>query len=83
MLPFPSPEDIPSPESKPASLACVSRVGRGFFTTVPPGRPIKEDAKETSMAVHWLRLQTSSARGVSSVLGKETKIPYASGSKIK
>ena len=34
-LPFPSPGDLPDPEIKPVSL----RLGGGFFTTEPPGKP--------------------------------------------
>ena len=34
-LPFPPPEDLPSPGIKPASAALAG----GIFTTVPPGKP--------------------------------------------
>ena len=37
-LPFPSPEDLPDPEIKPASLTSPELAGR-FFTTVPCGKP--------------------------------------------
>ena len=37
-LPFPTPEDLPDPEIKPASLVSPALTG-GFFTTVPPGKP--------------------------------------------
>ena len=36
-LPFPSPRDLPNPGIKPTSLALAG----GFFTTVPPGKPLK------------------------------------------
>ena len=37
-LPISSPEDLPSPEIKPMSLASPTLAG-GFFPTVPPGKP--------------------------------------------
>ena len=37
-MPFPTPEDLPDPEIKPASLVSPALTG-GFFTTVPPGKP--------------------------------------------
>ena len=39
-LPFPTPGDLPSPGIEPASLASPAFAG-SFFTTVPPGKPIK------------------------------------------
>ena len=36
-LSFPSPEDLPDPGMEPASPALAS----GFFTTEPPGKPLK------------------------------------------
>ena len=36
-LPFPSPEDLPSPGIQPAS----SSLAGGFFTTEPPGKPCR------------------------------------------
>ena len=38
-LPFPTPEDLPDPEIKAASLE-PSALVRGFFTTEPPGKLI-------------------------------------------
>ena len=38
-FPFPSPEDLPDPGIEPESLASPA-LADGFFTTVPPGRPI-------------------------------------------
>ena len=38
-LPFPSPGDLPDPEIEPASPASPALAG-GFFTTVPPGKPL-------------------------------------------
>ena len=35
-LPFPSPGDLPDPETEPMSPALAG----GFFTTEPPGKPI-------------------------------------------
>ena len=37
-LPFPSPEDLPNPEIKTASLESPALAG-GFLSTVPPGEP--------------------------------------------
>ena len=37
-LPFPSPGDLPNPETEPASPAAPALAGR-FFTTEPPGKP--------------------------------------------
>ena len=39
-LPFPPPGDLPDPGIKPVSLY-VSWIADGFFTTEPPGKPIK------------------------------------------
>ena len=39
-LPFPTPQDLPKPGIKPASLA-FSAVASRFFITVPPGKPMK------------------------------------------
>ena len=36
-LSFPSPEDLPDPGMEPASPALAG----GFFTTEPPGKPLK------------------------------------------
>ena len=41
-LPFPSPGDLPDPGMQPASPALAGR----FFTTEPPGKPVKIGAKE-------------------------------------
>ena len=38
-LPFSTPGDLPDPGIKPTSLASPALVG-GFFTTVPPGKPL-------------------------------------------
>ena len=38
-LPFPSPGDLPNPWIEPTSLASTALAG-GFFTTVPPGKPL-------------------------------------------
>ena len=40
-LPFPSPVDLPNPETEPVSLVSPA-LAEGFFTTVPPGRPLFE-----------------------------------------
>ena len=40
-LPFPPPRDLPNPGIKLASLASPVLAG-GFFTTLPPGKPMKE-----------------------------------------
>ena len=38
-LPFPPPGDLPNPGIEPVSLASPALEG-GFFTTVPPAKPI-------------------------------------------
>ena len=38
-LPFSTPGDLPTPGIEPASLASPA-LADGFFTTVPPGKPI-------------------------------------------
>ena len=38
-LPFPPPGDLPEPGIEPVSPVAPALVG-GFFTTVPPGKPI-------------------------------------------
>ena len=38
-LPFPSPGDLPDPGIEPASAASPA-LSSGFFTTVPPGKPL-------------------------------------------
>ena len=40
-LPFPTPGDLPDPGMGPTSPVSSALAG-GFFTTVPPGRPIYE-----------------------------------------
>ena len=40
-LPFPPPRDLPNPGIELASLASPVLAG-GFFTTLPPGKPMKE-----------------------------------------
>ena len=39
-FPFPTPEDRSKPGIEPTSLAFSALAGR-FFTTVPPGKPMK------------------------------------------
>ena len=39
-LPFPSPGDLPNPGIKPPSPALAGR----FFTTEPPGMPLKAES---------------------------------------
>ena len=39
-LPFPSPWNLPDPGIEPKSLESLAMVG-GFFTTAPPGKPIR------------------------------------------
>ena len=38
-LPFPSPEELPDPETEPMSAACPALASR-FFTMEPPGKPV-------------------------------------------
>ena len=38
-LPFPLPGNLPNPEMEPTSLVSPELTG-GFFTTVPPGKPL-------------------------------------------
>ena len=40
-LPFPTPGDLPDPETEPVSLATRALAG-GFFTTATPGKMISE-----------------------------------------
>ena len=42
-----------------------------------------EEQKRTSLVVQWLRLQASTAGGVGSIPGQETKIPHAAQSSQK
>ena len=46
---------------------------------------IRRDRTGTSLAVQWLRLRASTARGMGSIPGQGTKIPHATwhGQKIK
>ena len=37
-LPFPTPSDLPDPETEPASLSTPALAG-GFFITAPPEKP--------------------------------------------
>ena len=41
VLPFPFPEDLPSPGNESTSPASLAQAGR-FFTTEPPGKPTME-----------------------------------------
>ena len=36
-LPFPPPEDLPSPGIESSSVSCIANA---FFTTAPPGKPL-------------------------------------------
>ena len=36
---FPTPEDLPEPETESASLLYPASAGRFFFITLPPGKP--------------------------------------------
>ena len=40
-LPFPTPEDLPDPGIKPTSPVSPA-LADGFFTTVPPGEPVRK-----------------------------------------
>ena len=44
---------------------------------------MKEEELKDSLVVQWLRLQTSTAGGTSSIPGLGTKIPHAMRSKQK
>ena len=65
-LPYPSPGDLPDPGIKPTSLGSLALAG-GFFTTVPPGRPIllirytqiKENRLQLNSDMPSVRLQSS------------------------
>ena len=41
---FPSPGDLPNPETEPMSLTSPALAGR-FFTTEPPGKPPKKEVR--------------------------------------
>ena len=41
-LPFPSPGDLPDPGIEPVSLGSPA-LADGFFTTVPPGKPLTKN----------------------------------------
>ena len=47
---------------------CGMRLGPALFNN---------KKRETSLAVQWLRLRTSTARGEDSILGQGVKIPFA------
>ena len=51
-LPFPTPGDLPDPGNKLMSLASPALAGK-FFTTVPPGRPLKAISLRIMMERHW------------------------------
>ena len=59
-MPFPSPEDLPNPEIKPASPALAG----GFFTTEPPVNHIEcgfvncYNEKEEAIQVEFLKIKT-------------------------
>ena len=58
-LPFPTPEDLPDPGIKLASLASLALAG-GFFTTVPPGKP-------THIHKHWPLLVAQMVKNTSAM----------------
>ena len=45
-LPFPSPGDLPDPGIEPVSPALAGR----FFTTEPPGKPVRYTVNDLSLA---------------------------------
>ena len=56
-LSFPSPEDLPDPGIKPASLMSLALAGR-FFTLVPPGKPYQHQqappATFSGLPIYWV-----------------------------
>ena len=49
-LTVPTPEDLPNSGTKPMSLAFLALTG-GFFTTVPPGKPMVLEKKDISQTI--------------------------------
>jgi len=48
-LPFPPPGDLPHPGTEPKSSALVG----GFFTTVPPGKPLRAQQKGANISINF------------------------------
>ena len=51
-LPFHTPKDLPDPRIEPKSLASPAVAKKKFFTTAPPGKPMKLLLKETHTHTH-------------------------------
>ena len=61
-LSFPTPGDLPDLEIEPTSPASLSpTLVDGFFTTVPPGKPIMSKKKEMPLLKHHNTNDLSSA----------------------
>ena len=65
-------------------LLSLLRQHGGSLPLAPPGKHTKKYAfPGTSLAVRWLTLHASTARGVGSIPGRGTKIPHATRPKSK
>ena len=53
-LPFPLPGDLPNPRMEPVSLALAG----GFFTTDPPGNPIRGNRHRNNKVGWWCASDT-------------------------
>ena len=53
-LPFPPPGDLPNPGIKPTSPVSPE-LADGFFTTEPPGKPVKTPTPNSSNFDQWLK----------------------------
>ena len=53
-LPFPLPGDLPSPRMEPVSLALAG----GFFTTDPPGNPVRGNRHVNNKVGWWCASDT-------------------------
>ena len=54
-LPFPTPGDLPDPSMESTSLVSPALAG-GFFTALPPGKPLKPGLTDFKACVLIIRL---------------------------
>ena len=73
-LPFPSPGDLPDPGIEPTSLKSLALEGRFFITSATWESHVYihiyicKRRAENSLTVQWVRLCTSTAGGINSIL---------------